>query len=108
MRLIPLAMREELAALRRMKECTVKNLGFGECTKKLEWDHVWQYAGRQINEPWAILAVCSGHHYDKPGNRLLNEAIMRASLRLTTEEDLAKYPRKNWAQIKRSLGLWSK
>lgn len=80
-------------------------LGFGACWQKVEWDHVWIYAGRQINEKWAIVGVCKKHHAAKEGNLLLKDSIARASLRLATEEDLAKYPRKNWVQIRRALGL---
>lgn len=32
-------------------------------------------------------------------------AFETASLLLATDEDLARYPRKPWAQIKKSLGL---
>jgi len=105
MRPIPIKMREELASEPRMKRCAAAGLGFGPCEKKIEWDHVWIYAGKQINEKWAILGICEKHHYEKNGNRLLNETIMRASLRIATAENLEKYPRKNWAQIKKSLGI---
>ena len=105
MRPIPLKMRAELAEEPRMKVCVVKGLGFGECEGRIEWDHCWIYAGRQINELWAILGVCNKHHYEKNGNQLLKESIARKSLQLATDEDLQKYPRKNWAQIKKSLGM---
>lgn len=105
MRPIPVTMRAELSMLPRMKRCELAHFGLGECDGKIEWDHVWIYAGKQVNELWAILGLCHKHHYAKPGNQLLNEGAMRISLRLATQEDLAKYPRKNWAQIKRSLGM---
>lgn len=105
MRPIPIKMREELAGKKRMTFCVVKGMGFGFCEPKIDWDHVWIYAGRQINETWAIVGVCTRHHYKKNGNRLLNDSIMRASLRLASPEDLAKYPRKNWAQIHLALGM---
>lgn len=105
MRPIPLAMRDELELLQRMKVCAVAHFGFGECEPKIEWDHVWIYAGRQINEPWAIIGVCSRHHRLKDSEWLVRDAIQRASLRLATSEDLARYPRRNWAQLKKSLGM---
>lgn len=105
MRPIPLKMRAELEEEPRMKRCALVGLEFGSCDGRVEWDHQWIYAGKQINEKWALLGVCSKHHYDKNGNQLLKESLARKSLNLATEEDLQKYPRKNWAQIKRSLGL---
>lgn len=105
MRKIPVKMREALAAEPRMKCCAVAFLGFGACDTKIDWDHVWTYASRQINQPWAILGVCRRHHREKEGSRLLKEAICRISLHLASDEDLAQYPRKDWKQIKRSLGI---
>lgn len=105
MRPIPIKMRAELQLESRVKRCALIGLEFGLCEGKIEWDHVFIYAGRQINEKWALVGVCSKHHYEKNGNQLLKEAIARNSLRLATNEDLEKYPRKNWAQIKKSLGM---
>lgn len=105
MRPIPIKMREELAEEKRMKYCVAIGLGFGFCLPRIEWDHVWIYAGRQINEKWAIVGVCSKHHRAKEGNPLLKNCIMRASLKLATPADLEKYPRKNWKQISKSLQL---
>lgn len=100
-------MREELANTPHMKVCAVSNLQnvYGPCARKIDFDHVWTYAGRQINELWAILGVCERHHRMKDGNQLLKDTIWRTSLRLASETDLAKYPRKNWKQIKLSLGM---
>lgn len=105
MRPIPQKMRDELASLPRMKRCTVSDFGFGSCDGRIEWHHVWVYAGRQINEPWAILGACERHHALVNSEWLVRDAFMRASIRLASEEDLAKYPRKNWNQIKVSLGF---
>lgn len=105
MRPIPQPLRDKLELQRRMKMCAVFALGYGFCEGRIEWDHVWIYAGRQINEEWAIVGVCNRHHRAKEGNILLKGSIQRASLRLATEGDLAQYPRTNWHQIKKSLGL---
>lgn len=105
MRPIPNKMREDLAELPRMQTCTVKHFGFGFCEGRIQWHHVWKYAGTQINEMWAILGACERHHRLVDSEWLVRDAFMRASLRLATAEDLAKYPRKGWAQIKLSLGF---
>lgn len=107
MRPIPPKMRQGLSEDPRMKVCAVSNLQslYGACSVKIDYDHVWVYAAKQINEPWAILGVCRTHHDMKNGNREIRETIQRTSLRLATEIDLAKYPRRDWKQVKKSLGL---
>lgn len=105
MRPIPQKLREELERQSRMKWCAAFGLGFGGCWPRIEYDHVWIYAGRQINETWAIVGVCKKHHAAKEGNLLLKACIQRNSLRLATNEDLLQYPKKDWDQIKRSLGM---
>lgn len=90
----------------RMKLCAVRHVSLvGACEGRVEWDHVWIYAGKQINEPWAIVGLCKKHHRNKDGNGYLKSLVQGISIRLATSEDLAKYPRKNWLQIKHFLGL---
>lgn len=84
-----------------MKRCAA--FGIGSCNGKIEWDHVWIYAGRQIDEVWAIVGVCHTHHEKKEANVIVRHSIQRASMREATFDDLAKYPRKDWLRIKVSL-----
>jgi len=100
-------MRAELDAESRMHVCALSGKWrlYGNCDGRIEWDHVFIYAGKQINEKWAIVGVCKGHHRNKEGNRTIKDAIQRASLDLASTDDLAKYPRKDWRQIKHSLDL---
>lgn len=90
-----------------MKRCTLATVQdmYGECSGRVEWHHVWIYAGNQIQEPWAILAGCHHHHEQVKKDRAIKAAFEAASLSLATPEDLARYPRKDWAQIRKSLGL---
>jgi hypothetical protein len=107
MRPIPPKMRQELEKLPRMKACTLSRLQsvYGHCEGKLDWHHVWIYAGRQINELWAILAGCQRHHRMVDSDAAIRASFQTASLALATDEDLAKYPRANWPQLKRALGM---
>ena len=91
MRKIPIKLREELAQLPQV--CARKN---HECSGRITWEHVWIYAGKQINELWAIIFLCWYHHLDKGLNKRENERI---SLEQATDEDLAKYPNKNWKKL---------
>ena len=61
MRPIPLEMREALAEERFMKKCCLYEVGY-ECEGRVEWHHNLIFAGRQVNEKWAILPLCHWHH----------------------------------------------
>lgn len=79
-----------------------------DCQGRITLEHVWTYAGPQINEPWAIIKACAWSHdvdqFQDGGN--LNKAKHQyISLALASEEDLAKYPRKNWGILRRALGI---
>jgi hypothetical protein len=71
------------------------------CDGRITLEHAIIYAGRQVNEKWAIIPLCEYHHsvnkhqdgggLDKRWNEWL--AIGRM-----TEEDKKKYPREKWDQ----------
>lgn len=108
MRPIPLKMRQEIEKLPRMQTCQLAPLQslYGGCSGRRqhpEWHHVWTYAGKQINEPWAILAACTYHHDMVKKDSSVRYAFETASLFYAAPEDLAKYPRKNWEQEKRRI-----
>jgi len=99
MRPIPPAMRQEIESDPFMKKCSRRS---SECDGRITWEHCWIYAGRQINEPWAIIPLCVYHHLGKGLDKHENQRI---SLRRATDEDLAKYPKKDWNYEKRYLNL---
>lgn len=72
------------------------------CSGRIEWHHVWTYAGKQINEVWAIVPACQKHH--RLVGRYKND-FQRISLNRATKEDLDRYPRVDWKQLKKKLGL---
>ena len=89
-------MREEIASDPFMKKC----VWTGE-TNDVSWEHCWTYAGRQINEPWAIVPLRRDLNVNISGN--VKEYCRYISLTRATDEDLAKYPKKDWQQIKKYL-----
>lgn len=103
MRPIPKKMREEVSKELRSRYCAMQGLGFGPCDGRIELHHVWIYAGKQINEPWAFVFLCHYHHSAQDGYLKLREAIMRNSLSHAKDSDLQKYPKKDWKQIKKAL-----
>lgn len=89
---IPKPLREEMAADPYYKTCARSQEG--ECEGRVTWEHAWIYAGRQIQEKWAIIPLCVWHHLgdglDKDLNHLL--ALLRADL-----DDLCvRMPKKDW------------
>ncbi len=89
-------MRDEMSLDPYYQTCSRAN---AECQGRITWEHVWIYAGKQVNEIWAIIPLCEYHHsvnwhQDGHGlNKKINEAI---SLARATVEDLKKYPTKTW------------
>lgn len=77
--------------------CARKN---HECSGRITIEHAWIYAGRQINEMWAFVPLCTYHHLYEG---LDKEENQRISLRRATDEDLAKYPKKDWQQLRKYL-----
>lgn len=101
MRTIPIKVRERLSKLKRMRRCCLS----GPSVPPIEWHHPWMYAGKQIIDEWATVAV-SQHKHRKldNGNIKLRDEARRESLMLATKEDLAKYPKRDWRREKIRLG----
>lgn len=71
----------------------------GDCYGNVQMDHVFKYAGRQIDEAWAILPTCYRHHILKL-DRPYSEYI---ALGRVTDEQLTKYPKKDWQTLRTYL-----
>lgn len=91
----------------RMKRCSIWHLValYGPCSGRTEWHHVWTYAGKQINEVWAIVGACHRHHEMVKEDPAVRMAFESCSLALAAPEDLLAYPKKHWSQIKATLGI---
>lgn len=105
MRRIPAKLRAELAADPFMFQCIHRlRPGSTPCDGRIEWDHVWLYANKQINERWAIIPVCTYHHRHGGLDKNLNRY---ASILRMTEQELTeakrKYPRTDWEQMRKWL-----
>jgi hypothetical protein len=97
MRPIPPRLRAKLAADPFMHHCIHYT-----CHGKPEWEHAIIVGGKQLNEAWAIVPVCTFHHrgegLDKQYNRY--RAYNRA-----TDADFNAYPKSApaWLQEKKYL-----
>ncbi len=91
-------MRERIAADPFMRACIH---GGADCDRRITWEHAFTYAGRQINEPWAIVPCCWYHHLGAGMDKRFNQYV---ALSRATDVDLAKYPRTDWARLRAFLG----
>jgi len=95
MRALTEKLKKSLEKDERMKRCII-------CGKlNPNWHHIWIYAGKQINENWAIVALCEYHHTGSGWNNEVKQFCEQYSLSIMTEADITKYPKKNWLQIKK-------
>jgi len=73
----------------------------GNCAGRLTKEHALIYAGKQIQEIWAILDICAFHHevdqYAGSGGMDKKKHEWIAISRMATS-DFIKYPRRNWRQ----------
>lgn len=93
---IPIKMREEMADDPFMKKCVITGT-----KNNVSWEHCWLYKGKQIQEKWAIVPLRLDLNVNMKGD--IKEYCRYISLTRATEEDLAKYPRRNWEQLKSYL-----
>jgi len=95
MRPIPKKLKDEISSDPYYLKCARSG---SDCRGRITWEHAFIYSGRQINEKWAIIPLCVYHHLGDGLNKRINEKI---AVNRATEEDLKKYPRKNWLIYKK-------
>ena len=108
MRPIPQKLRDQMEKDPAMHSCIYFNEDckdeYGRKHCRAEWEHCFIYAGKQINEWWAIIGVCWYHHRGPGLNKDYNR--MRALMRMSEkdlEEAQKKYPRVDWIFEKERL-----
>lgn len=93
MRPIPDKLRKKLSNMPHMEKCAW-------CVAKsnLEWHHAILYSGRQLNEWYAIIALCRQCHRGEFGTLRAEIKDFCEMLAITRGlEDLTKkYPKRNW------------
>lgn len=89
MRPISLKIKEQLD-----NEPDVCALADGNCDGRITREHTLIYAGRQIDEVWAIIKICAWHHSVdefQDGGGLNKEKNIWVALNRATDEELLKY-----------------
>lgn len=92
---IPLKLRKQLEVDPYYSMCSRAG---SECNGRITWEHAIIYAGRQVQERWAIIPLCEFHHLGKGLNKQINIFI---ALSRATPEELKKYPKEDWDQMKK-------
>lgn len=103
MRPIPIELRNQLNHDKFYKKCSRCDK---TCKGRITFEHVFIYAGRQINEPWAIIPLCAYHHSVDlfQDNGVLDKEINQwIALNRGTTQDFNKYPRFNFQRLKEYL-----
>ena len=90
MRKISPKVKEELA---KEKNICARSMD-KNCAGRITWEHTLIYAGKQIDEVWAIIHLCEYHHavnnYQDRGE-LNKERNVWIALNRATDKDLEKY-----------------
>lgn len=104
---IPLALREELSNDPFYGTCALLGHTHTQCEGRITWEHALTYAGRQVQERFAIVPICAGFHLGPGLNKKRNRWVALCRL---TPEDLAKYPKADWKRERLVLiklyGTW--
>lgn len=107
---MPPKLRESLGADSEYQVC-MRNLLLNdhECVRdvlrpnqSVEFEHVWIYANKQIQESWAIISICWWSHRGPGLVKTINEWV---SINRMTVEDEEQYPRYNWKQRRKYLNF---
>lgn len=93
MRPIPQKLRLEIAEDLYYKKCARSNC---DCNGRITLEHAFIYAGKQINEKWAIIPLCVYHHLGDGLIKKLNQYI--ALSRADIDDLCRRMPKKNWQQ----------
>lgn len=70
-----------------------------DCQGRITFEHAVIYAGRQLQEEWAIIPICAYHHAVdefQDGGDLDKEINYFIALMRATPDDFEKYPRNSW------------
>lgn len=87
---MPTKLRAQIAADPRMQICARAG---SECGGRITWEHAITYAGKQVQEAWAIIPLCWFHHLGPGLDKAWN---IRFAMTRATPEDIEKYPRLKW------------
>jgi hypothetical protein len=71
-------------------------------SKEVSWEHCWIYAGRQIDEAWAIVGLRRDLNTSSMPKKI-KEYCQWVSINRATEDDFKKYPKFDWLKQRDNL-----
>lgn len=78
-----------------------------ECDGRITWEHAIVYAGKQLNEKWAIIPLCEFHHAvnrHQDGKGLDKTENVRIALNRASEDELRAVSRAiNYVELRERL-----
>jgi len=89
-------MRKEMSSDKFMGRCVIPSCG----KTMVEWEHCWEYSGKQINEKWAIVPLCYEHHRGAKSSAKIKNYCRYVSVFRASSEELKKIPKKRLATNK--------
>lgn len=111
---IPPSLRKQLATDPFYQQCARRGYHGHECAGRITWEHAMTYAGKQIQERWAIIPLCAkAHNVDDWQDRgdmnkdinkwiALNRATPNEILAISRGEDY--FMKKHWLNVR--FGVW--
>ncbi len=100
---IPKALLKQILLNPFYKTCAREN---EHCDGRITFEHAFIHAGKQVQEMWAIIPLCTYHHavdMHQDGGDLNKEINQLIALRRAMPDDFLKYPRNTWVQQLRYL-----
>lgn len=89
MRKIPQELKDEIASDPYYEKCCMAFRG--DCDGRITWEHSIVFAGKQLNEKWAIIPLCEYHHAvnkHQDGGDLNKEMNVWVALNRATDDEL--------------------
>lgn len=100
--MIPLKLRKQLADDPEYRLCSLCK--HGECGGRITWEHAIIYAGKKVQERWAIIPLCEKHHavnsYQDAGT-MNKEMNIWVALNRASDEELTRFSKATNYQAKR-------
>jgi hypothetical protein len=87
---IPEKLRTQLSGDPYYRVCARSN---SECSGRITWEHALCYAGKQVQERFAIIPLCEYHHL---GAGLVKRHNINIAMARATVDDRKKYPLLKW------------
>ena len=94
---IPLKQREEMSQDPFYQFCL--RVQEGKCSGRITWEHALIYAGKKMQDKFAIVPLCEYHHsigkHHEDGD-LQKDYGQWVAISRMTPEDYLNYPKRNW------------